>query len=132
MTDDSLHAQMAAYERCVLDRNQQLAESVLHFDYALVATNPSLMVMPRASWLTVLPDYVVHSWTVEEHLLDVRDGTAVAFQRVEMGATVLGIDRSGLFLITDVWLLDDDWRVWRRHSTAISAGALPAGKAPDA
>lgn len=95
-------------------------------------TNPSLMFMPRASWLTVLPDHVVHAWNVEEHLLDVRDGTAVAFQRVEMRATVLGTDRSGLFLITDIWLLDDDWRVWRRHSTAISAGALPAGNAPDA
>jgi len=39
---------------------------------------------------------------------------------------VLGNDRSGLFLLTDVWLLDDDWRVWRRHSTAVTAGALAA------
>ncbi len=124
MTDAGLLAQMAAYERCVLDRDQQLAESVLHPDYALVTMNPTLAVMPRASWLTVLPDYVVHSWIVGEHLLDVRNGTAVAFQRIDMKATVLGTDRSGLFLITDVWLLDDDWRVWRRHSTAMTAGAL--------
>jgi len=125
MTDDRLQAQMAAFQQCVLDRDRELAESVLHPDYALVTTNP-LMVAPRSSWLTLLPDYVVHSWTVGEHLLDVAGGTAVAFQRVEMEATVLGNDRSGLFLLTDVWLLDDDWRVWRRHSTAVTAGALAA------
>ncbi|MEO7722374.1 MAG: nuclear transport factor 2 family protein [Pseudolysinimonas sp.] len=126
MTNDGLLAQMAAYEQCVLDRDRQLAESVLHPDYALVTTNPALMVTPRTSWLALLPDYIVHSWAVEEHLLDVRGGTAVAFQRIDMKATVLGTDRSGLFLISDVWLLEDDWRVWRRHSTAITAAALPA------
>lgn len=121
---------MAAYERCVLDRDQQLAESVLHADYALVTTNPTVAVTPRATWLTVLPDYVVHSWKVAEHLLDVREGIAVAFQRIEMEASVLGTKRNGLFLTTDVWLFDDDWRVWRRHSTAITAGALPAESDP--
>ncbi|MEO6942699.1 MAG: hypothetical protein ABI124_06710 [Terrimesophilobacter sp.] len=125
MTDGGLLAQMAAYERCVLDRDLQLADSVLHPDYALVTTNPTLMVMPRANWLALLPDYIVHSWNVGESLLDVSDGTAVSFQRIDMGATVLGTDRSGPFIITDVWLREEDWRVWRRHSTAVTAGALP-------
>ncbi len=124
MTDDRLHTQMAAYDRCVLDRDQQLAETVLHSDYALVTTNPAVLVVARANWLRMLPDYVVHSWKVSEHLLDIRDRTAVGFQRVDMVATVLGTDRSGPFLITDVWLREDDWRVWRRHSTALTAGAF--------
>ena len=93
MTDDRLQAQMAAFQQCVLDRDRDLAESVLHPDYALVTTNP-LMVAPRSSWLNLLPDYIVHSWTVGEQLVDVAGGTAVAFQRVEMEATVLGKERS--------------------------------------
>jgi hypothetical protein len=42
-----------------------------------------------------------------------------------MKATVLGEDRSGLFVISDVWRRGEQgWRVWRRHSTPLSAGAL--------
>lgn len=125
MTEDRLVAQMAAYQQCVLDRDQQLADSVLHPDYTLVTTSPRLMVTTRASWLKLLPDYVVHSWNVQEQIVDVANATAAAFQKIEMQATVLGTDRSGQFMISDVWLLDDDWRVWRRHSTALTAGDLP-------
>jgi len=43
-----------------------------------------------------------------------------------MDAAVFGADRSGLFAVTDTWLRDDDgWRVWRRHSTPMTAGAMP-------
>jgi hypothetical protein len=43
-----------------------------------------------------------------------------------MSATVLGEDRSGTFIITDVWRhRSDGWRVWRRHSTPMFAGDMP-------
>jgi hypothetical protein len=43
-----------------------------------------------------------------------------------MQATVLGSERSGLFVISDVWHRQNDaWRVWRRHSTRLAAGAMP-------
>jgi hypothetical protein len=43
-----------------------------------------------------------------------------------MTATVLGQDRSGIFIVSDVWLSGaDGWRIWRRHSTPFSAGAMP-------
>jgi hypothetical protein len=43
-----------------------------------------------------------------------------------MTATVLGVDRSGLFTISDTWLrTPDGWRVWIRHSTPQTAGDLP-------
>jgi hypothetical protein len=46
-----------------------------------------------------------------------------------MSATVNGIDRSGLFTISDIWRLrDGHWRVWRRHSTPLSAGPMPADR----
>jgi ketosteroid isomerase-like protein len=82
--------------------------------------------MPRSRWLEVLADYVVHEYEVEESSVD-RDGDcAAALQRVRMRATVLGEDRSGTFVISDVWRLRaDGWRIWRRHSTPLSAGGMP-------
>ncbi|MHB1473904.1 MAG: nuclear transport factor 2 family protein [Dermatophilaceae bacterium] len=126
MTDDRLLTQIANFERCIRERDGRLAEKVLDPDYALVLVKPSFAVVPRSSWLGMLPDYVVHSWEVQEQGLDVDGECAAMLQRVLMQATVLGHDRSGLFVISDVWRLrDDEWRVWRRHSTPPSAGRMP-------
>lgn len=126
MTDDRLLTQMAKFEQCVRERDGQLAEAVLDPDYALVLVQPSLVIVPRSRWLELLPDYVVHSYEVQEQALDVRGDCAALLQRVDMQATVLGEDRSGLFVISDVWRLRiDEWRVWRRHSTPLAAGQMP-------
>lgn len=83
--------------------------------------------MPRSRWLEVLTGYVVHEWTVEERRLDVDgDRCAALLQRVQARATVLGEDRSGPFVMSDLWRLrDDGWRIWRRHSTPLQAGPMP-------
>ena len=95
-------------------------------DYALVLVHPSAALMPRARWLEVLPDYVVHSYTIEEQRIDHDDDVAAVLSRVHMQATVLGEDRSGLFVISDVWRRrEDGWRVWRRHSSPLAAGRMP-------
>ena len=45
---------------------------------------------------------------------------------IDMRATVLGQDRSGTFVITDIWRLGEPgWQVWRRHSSPLTAGDLP-------
>ena len=111
-----------------MDRDREAAESVLDPDYALVLVQPARAVMPRARWLEVLEDYVVHDYAVEESILDVDvDGDmATVLHRDRMLATVLGEDRSGTFVITDIWRrTTDGWRVWRRHSTPLSAGNMP-------
>ena len=82
--------------------------------------------MARDRWLSVLEDYVVHSLAVTDEVVDVDDGLAVVLHRDHMLATVLGEDRSGTFVITDVWrLTHEGWRIWRRHSTPLAAGPLP-------
>jgi hypothetical protein len=126
MSDDALLTQITNFDRCIAERDKEMAESVLAPDFALVLVQPVLAVMPRSRWLEVLPDYVVHSYEVQEKSLDVRGTCAAMIQRVAMRATVLGSDRSGLFVISDVWLLEnDEWRVWRRHSTPLVAGEIP-------
>lgn len=102
-----------------------MADGVLHADYALVLVQPAKAVMPRARWLAVLPNYIVHDCAVEDEVADVDGDVAVFLHRDRMRATVLGEDRSGTFVITDVWRQGSDgWRVWRRHSTPLAAGRL--------
>lgn len=125
MTDD-IEASMVAFQRAVEERDEALAGEVLDDDFCLVLVAPSRAVMARARWLEVLKDYTVHEYSVDEFLVDEDRDCAVALHRVRMRATVLGQDRSGTFVITDVWRKRDGrWRLWRRHSTPFSAAAMP-------
>ena len=86
--------------------------------------------MERERWLEVLADYVVHSYVVEERLVTVEGDVAAVLHRASMRATVLGEDRSGTFVISDVWRRPAGrWVVWRRHSTPLSAGTIPGAGA---
>lgn len=124
MSDD-LRAAMDAFQRAVLERDTELAETVLDADYALVLVRPSPARMPRARWLEVLREYVVHDYVVEDEVVDTYGDVAAVLSHVRMRATVLGDDRSGSFVISDVWRRrDDGWRIWRRHSSPATAGRL--------
>jgi hypothetical protein len=126
MSDPALIRQMEAFERVVLRLDAELALTVLHPDYALVLVVPVPAVMPRDRWLEVLPEYRVEAYGVQEQHLDVQGNCATLMQRVNMTATVLGENRSGIFVISDVWLRSDKgWRIWRRHSTPLAAGLMP-------
>jgi ketosteroid isomerase-like protein len=123
---DDLADAMRRFQECIENRDRELAEGVLDDDYALVLVQPARAVMPRARWLEVLSDYVVHSNSTDESVVDVDGDLAVVLHRDQMAATVMGQDRSGTFAITDVWRRrEGQWRVWRRHSTPLQAGVLP-------
>src|SRR3954466_3332525 len=100
---DSLQDAIARFQRCIMDRDRRTAEAVLHPDYALVLVQPARAVVPRARWLEVLADYIVHDYAGGESVLDVDGDTATVLHCDHMSATVLGEDRSGMFVITDVW-----------------------------
>ena len=125
MTTELL-TQVANFQRVVLDRDVALAESVLDDGFMLMLVQPMPAAVPREVWLGLLPDYVVHDYLVEEQTVDVDGDTAAVLSRVRMRADVLGEDRSGTFVLTDVWRQrSGGWRVWRRHSTPATAGRLP-------
>ena len=125
MTQELL-TQVENFQRVVLDRDRALAESVLDDGYMLMLVQPMPAAVPREVWLGLLPDYVVHEYLVEEQTVDVDGDTAAVLSRVRMRADVLGEDRSGTFVLTDVWRQrPGGWRVWRRHSTPATAGRLP-------
>jgi hypothetical protein len=123
---DDLAGRSDEFDRVVLSRDRELATEVLDEDFALVLVHPEPAVVPRAAWIQMLPDYVVHKWEVEEQKVEVREHFGTVLQRIQMEATVLGQDRSGPFVVSDLWVpVDDVWRVWRRHSTPLSAGRMP-------
>ena len=121
-----LDVAITRFQACIEARDHAAAEAVLDADFALVLLQPGRVVMPRGRWLEVLSDYVMHSCRVLDSVTDISDDLAVVLHRDEMSATVLGEDRSGTFVVTDVWRLREGaWKVWRRHSTPLAAGRLP-------
>lgn len=117
--------QAARWDRAVLDRAEPEARRVLASGFALEMVEPVRSVMSRDVWLEMLPDYVVHEWSVEEQIVDLDGDLASVFRRVRMHATVMGEDRSGVYVLTDLWRRDGgEWLVWRRQSTSLSPGRL--------
>ena len=124
--DDDLAASVAEFQRCIEARDRVGAEQVVDDDYTLTLVAPSRAIMPRDRWLDVLEGYVIHDYAIEEQIINEEADCAVVLHRVRMTASVLGEDRSGTFVISDVWRRrTDGWRVWQRHSTPLSAGLLP-------
>ncbi|MEO5651447.1 MAG: nuclear transport factor 2 family protein [Marmoricola sp.] len=129
-TVESLTSAAESWDRAIQQRDQTMAGDILAEDFALVLVHPAPASMPRERWLEVLPDYVVRVWEVEERVIDLTGDLGVVLQRVRMEATVLGEDRSGLFVLSDVWRWQQErWRVWRRHSSPLSAGRMPGTSA---
>lgn len=126
MTDTELDTACADFDRAVIQRDHEVAERILHPGFALVLVHPAPALMPRHRWLETLDSYIVRDWEVEEELRDSNDDIAAVLRRVRMQATVLGEDRSGMFIISDTWLRESSgWQVWRRHSTPLQAGPMP-------
>ena len=115
------------WQRSIEERDADAARQYLDDDYALELVQPTRAIFPRDEWLETLSEYVVSSYTVEEHIVDVAGDLTVVLHRARMQATVFGANRSGVFVITDVWRRrDGTWKVWRRHSTPLSAGTMPS------
>lgn len=124
--DNDLIRRMEQFQACIETRDADLARQVLDDGYMLVLVHPRRATMARARWLEVLPDYIVHEYQVHDQVIDVDGDAAAVLQRAHMSATVLGEDRSGLFVISDLWRRrTGTWRVWRRHSTPLAAGVIP-------
>ncbi len=125
LTDAELGASRAQQNNGLGRSRCETSEDILASGYAGVR-QPAPVVMGRDEWVRLLPDYIVHDWQVQERVVAVDGDVATVLMRVAMQATVAGADRSGVFVVTDVWRRANDvWRVWRRHSTPLHAAASP-------
>lgn len=111
-------------------RDVAAAAGYLADDYALELVQPDRAVVPREAWLALLPEYVVSGYSIELQIVEVSGDIGLILHRAHQEATVRGEDRSGPFVLTDVWRRrDGTWRVWRRHSTPLAAGVMPGSDA---
>jgi ketosteroid isomerase-like protein len=116
----------AGWQRAIERRDVEAAKAFLADDFALELVQPRRVVVRRQEWLATLADYNISAYAVLDQIVDIAGDIAVILHREEMTAIVLGEDRSGAFVLTDVWRRQDgEWRIWRRHSTPLSAGAMP-------
>jgi ketosteroid isomerase-like protein len=114
------------WQLAIQARDPEGAARFLSDDYALVILQPQPAVVRRDEWLRMLPDYVVSGYSVEERIVETGSDLCTVFQRVDQTALVKGVERSGTFILVDVWVQQADaWRVWRRHSTPLSAREAP-------
>ena len=91
---------------------------------------PSIQIVPKQSWLNLLKDYVTESFTIDDIKVNVYDNTAVAMLMFTQKATVRGHDRSGQFVLTDIWYKGNKgWLIAERHSTR-PGPPVPAGMQP--
>ena len=108
-------------------RDVAAAGGFLAEDYALELVQPERAIVPREAWLALLPDYVVSGYAIEAEIVEVSGDIGLIVHRARQEAIVLGADRSDTFVLTDIWRrVDGTWRVWRRTSTPLSAGVMPA------
>ena len=125
MTAD-LEAAQHEWQDAIERRDVDAAAAVLHDDYAMVLVHPRPTHLNRQSWLEMLPHYVVHEYAIHNQHTDVDGDHAAVMQQIYQRATVRGADRSGVFIITDLWRrVEGTWQVWKRHSTPLADLMLP-------
>jgi len=77
-----------------------------------------LQPIPRNRWLKNLKNYVVESYSIDDIKVNVYGNTAVALMLFTQKATSFGNDRSAQFLLTDIWVKEDNgWVIAERHSS---------------
>ena len=126
MTDQTPQEADADWWDVLMRRDQSRVLDYLDDDYNLVVLTPTFNRVTRPEWLAMLPDYVISVWDIVSSEWDVQGDLAVHTHHINMVAVVMGGDRSGPVTMTDVWRrIDGRWRVWRRVSTPLTAGAMP-------
>ncbi len=95
---------------------------------AVAVQGRPLQIVPREEWLENLRFYKIHSYTIDDMKVSVYGDTAVVVMLYTQKATVgrTPRDRSGQFLITDMWVKQKDgWRIAERHSSRPEQSPTP-------
>ena len=88
--------------------------------YALVIAVQGLplQVVGRNAWIAALEDYEVSEAAVEHIHVRIYDCVAVAVMLWRQSATLHGEDRSGVMMLTDIWVdVSGEWKLAERHSS---------------
>lgn len=100
-----------------MDNNMPRLETLLAPEFRLVTGE--FWIMPRQVWLDNIPNYKCSEFRYHEQEVRLYGTTAIMQSRSSQKATFNGNDRSGDFLITDVWVQQPEgtWKVAHRHTS---------------
>ena len=114
-TIDELKELSVAWMQAWKDNDIAFLEKVLAPDFRLLTSE--LWIMSREQWLANIPNYICEEFAFKE--MEVREygNTGIVQSVYFQKANFKGQDRSGDFLITDVWVKHaDGWKVVHRHT----------------
>jgi ketosteroid isomerase-like protein len=121
----SAREEIARLEQELMDavqrRDMDWLEERLGEEFALTTGRPGHETRSRDEWLRITrDDYVIHSFDFGElEVLDYGEA-AVARSRYSQRARMGEAERSGAYLMTDVWVRrDGDWRIVTRHISPV-------------
>jgi ketosteroid isomerase-like protein len=129
-------------EHDILELEKQWATAIQHQDsaqmnhfladsyfLAIGIQGQPFQIVPREAWLEGLKHYRTESFSIDDIRVHAYGVTAVVLMLFTQKATVRGHDRSGQFVITDIWFKQNlGWRVTERHSSRpeSQAGTRPS------
>lgn len=115
-TIEELKELSVAWMQAWKDNDIAFLENILAPDFRLITSE--LWIMPREKWLANIPNYICEEFEFKE--MEVREygNTGIVQSFYFQKANFNGQDRSGDFLITDVWVKHTDgWKVGHRHTS---------------
>lgn len=108
------------WNECIRIRDVRCTESYLAPDYTLGVAEPGtpLLRTQRDRWLANLPEYRISEMHMGDKLVRVYGDTAVVSYPYHQQANMRGVEITGDFLVTDVWVKrSNTWQVSLRLSS---------------
>ena len=122
MTRDEVVALEERYQAAVRDRDLAVLDELLAPEFTLTTGRSAAPVRTRAEYVSVTE----HGYRIEEFAFDELDvvplgeHAALVRARYRQRGSMDGADRTGVFLLTDVWLERDGRpQLVTRHSSAL-------------
>ena len=115
-TTDELKELSVAWMKAWKDNDMAFLENILAPDFRLLTSE--LWIMPKEQWLANVPKYTCEEFQYRQQEVREYGDTAIIQSLTSQKANFNGQDRSGDFLITDVWVKNTDgWKVVHRHTS---------------
>lgn len=113
--EEELIAREQEWMEVVRRKDLAALEQILAPEYVYTASGQGRW--PRERWMETVPIYDIRHFAFHEVDVHAYGDVAVVLSRYEQKASVAGAQRSGEFLLTDVWVRRNDaWQVVTRSS----------------
>ena len=127
MAGDTDERALITYEHelndCIIRGDLDALERILADEYVLIVPDMPPGRFNRDQYITVAQTVAARSYRYSDFLIRRYGEVAVVSAQYEQEASYGGVERSGRFVITDVWVQRDGrWQLTLRHSTRVASG----------